>query len=85
MSEELKDLRCKISVLSACYLEAEARAQGVDKCQLVRGILDSWANRRHGAFMTAQRLLAAEGQSGATEGGPGISGATSASGLRWDD
>jgi hypothetical protein len=85
MSEELKDLRCKISVLSACYLEAEARAQGVDKCQLVRSILDGWASRRHGAFMTAQRLLAAEGQSGAVEGMPGIAVAGGASSLRWDD
>lgn len=68
MSEELRELRCKISVLSACYLEAEARAQDMDKCALVRTILNDWAVVKHHVCMTAQRLLAAEGLAGADEG-----------------
>lgn len=86
MSEELKDLRCKITPLSACYLEAESRAQGVDKCVLVRQILNDWASTRHGAFITAQRLLAAEGMSGDLQGRPGHARESQGRGpLRWDD
>ena len=87
MSEELKDLRCKITTLAACYLEAEARANGMDKCQLVRSILNDWASARHGAFITAQRLLAAEGISGEAEGSSGNRRAHAGSRgpLRWDE
>ena len=86
MSEELKDLRCKITPLAACYLEAEARAQNVDKCVLVRSILNDWAMSRHGASITAQRLLAAEGLSGADEGITGNRGAAGRKKpLQWED
>lgn len=86
MSEELKDLRCKITALAGCYLEAEARAQGVDKCVLVRSILNDWAMARHGASITAQRLLAAEGLSGADQGIPGNRGAAGRKApLEWND
>lgn len=87
MSEELKDLRCKITTLAACYLEAEARAQGVDKCNLVRSILNEWEMSRHGASITAQRLLAAEGIDGADAGSSGQRRAVAGSRgtLRWDE
>lgn len=86
MSEELKDLRCKISTLSACYLEAEARSQGLDKCQLVRQVLDEWAKSRHMVHMTAQRLLAAEGLTGENEGSSGRQRSVATKQpLRWDD
>lgn len=85
MSEELKDLRCKISVLSACYLEAEARANGVDKCSIVRTILNDWASARHNTFITAQKLLAAEGLAGTIEVAGNRRGTRSNGQLSWDN
>ena len=71
MSEELRDLRVKITTLTACYLEAESRLSGTDKCALVRQILEEWARRRHGVQMEARRLMQAEGILGLEEGASG--------------
>lgn len=68
MSEELRDLRCKIPALVDCFLEAEARASGGDKCIVVRAVLMEWAKSRHTAYIQADKLLRAEGLLRADEG-----------------
>ena len=68
MSAPLEDLRAKISIRAHCALAAHARAHGIDKSELVRGILDEWAGKQvHGARMLAQ-CLRAKGESAAAEG-----------------
>lgn len=69
MSAELKDFRGKISALAWCYIEAEAQATGRDQQEIVREILDGWAERRHRAAIRAQALLKAQGVSGNGNGG----------------
>ncbi|MBI2798948.1 MAG: hypothetical protein HYX63_01475 [Gammaproteobacteria bacterium] len=68
MSEELRDLRCKIPALVDCFLEAEARAAGGDKCIVVRSVLLEWAKSRHTAYIQADKLLRAEGLVGESQG-----------------
>ena len=64
MSCELKDFRGKITSLTWCYLEAEHRATGRDQSEIVREILQLWAEQKHRAAIEAQKLLHAEGISG---------------------
>jgi hypothetical protein len=64
MSAELKDFRGKITELAWCYLEAEHRATGRDQSEIVRDILQAWAEERHRASIEARKLMAAEGTSG---------------------
>ena len=64
MSLDLRDLRCKITNLTWCYLEAEHRATGDDQSEIARDILQQWAERKHRAAIEAQKLLAGEGTSG---------------------
>lgn len=82
MSEELRDLRCKIPALVDCFLEAEARATGGDKCAVVRAVLIDWAKSRHTAFIQADKLLRAEGLIGESQGRQRA--AQGNGGLKWD-
>ena len=68
MSADLKDFRGKITGLAWCYLEAESRATKRDQQEIVRDILDDWAERRHKARIEAEKLLRAEGIPGASSG-----------------
>lgn len=68
MALELKDFRGKITGLSWCYLEAEHRATGKDQSEIVREILQAWAEVKHDAAIEAQKLLTAEGLSGKVGG-----------------
>ena len=68
MSLELKDLRCKVDPVRFAFLEAEARSRDLDKCVIVRELLNAWAESRRAAFMETQRLLTAEGLLGEVQG-----------------
>lgn len=64
MSLELVDLRAKVTPRTDVVLEAQHRATGKEKSEIVREILDAWAgNRIHEASMVHQ-LLDANGLSG---------------------
>lgn len=71
MSEELKDFRGKLTAEAHCALEAESRATGRERQEIVRAILHEWAiNRIHGANVL-HRLLQVEGLPGIDQGGSG--------------
>lgn len=61
MSAELKDLRAKITLETHCWLEAEARATGRDKPEIVREILHQHALRKIREAEILEGLLKAEG------------------------
>lgn len=64
MGIELKDYRGRITPETDCVLEAEARASGKERQEIVREILHAWALERiHGASVL-HRLLLAEGLKG---------------------
>ena len=85
MALELKDIRCKVHPVTFAFLEGEGRSRGVDKCVIIREILDAWANAKYMAHMETQRMLQAEGLAGAPQGISGHSGALAPGGLKWDD
>ncbi len=64
----LKDFRGKITIEADCVLEAESRTTGRDRAEIVREILHEWALRRIEVHTVLQRLLRAEGLTGALEG-----------------
>lgn len=64
MAADLRDFRGKITDLAWCYLEAEHRATGRDQSEIVREILQEWAQERHRASIEARKLMEAEGTSG---------------------
>lgn len=71
---ELRDYRGRISVLSDIAVDAEAKATGRERQEIVREILDAWAEQRLHALSLLQASLAAEGMSGI---GGGVSGHSS--------
>jgi hypothetical protein len=74
MGVELKDFRGKITPEADCALEAESRATGRERQEIVRDILHDWAMQRiHGASVL-NRLLRAEGLSGIEGGAAGNRG-----------
>ena len=85
MSLDLKDIRCKVHPVCFAFLEGQARSRGVDKCVVIREVLESWANDKYVAHMETQRLLSAEGLNGALQGISGHTGALAPGGLKWDD
>jgi len=74
MACELKDFRGKITLESDCALEAESRASGKERQEIVREILHDWAVRRIGGASVLHRLLRAEGLPGIAEGVAGSRG-----------
>lgn len=74
MGIELKDFRGRITPEADCVLEAEARASGRERQEIVREILHDWAMERiHGASVL-HRLLLAEGLKGIDGGTRGNTG-----------
>lgn len=61
MSEDLHDLRAKITTETHVVLEAEHRVTGRDKSEIVREILHGWASKRLDVVRVTGALLAAEG------------------------
>lgn len=68
MSLPLKDLRVKVKAQTHCLITAEARARGIDTFELVREILDGYADTRLHALIEATKLLRVEGLDGALRG-----------------
>jgi len=76
MCKELRDIRSKVDERTDAALNAFARAQGLDKSELIRVVLTEWAEKQiHGA-MLVQRLLRAEGVIGECQGVTGESQGT---------
>lgn len=71
MAAELFDLRAKITAEGHCALAAHSRAHDVDKSELVREIIHTWALKQmHGARML-DSCLRAKGVSAAPQGTSG--------------
>lgn len=64
MAEELVDFRGRITPLTDVYLEAECRATGREKSEVVREILHGWGMRRHEVQCHAAKALRARGIAG---------------------
>jgi hypothetical protein len=71
MSEELRDLRARITGRTWAVLEAQAQASGKEKSELVREILDGWAAREIHEFSLLGKYLKAEGLDAASAGSGG--------------
>jgi predicted DNA-binding protein len=78
MSSELKDLRAKITPRTNAVLEALNRTTGRDKSEIVREILEKWADEQIHAATLIDRLLVGEGEPGISEGASGKSGESTA-------
>ncbi|MEN9493651.1 MAG: hypothetical protein RJA63_4100 [Pseudomonadota bacterium] len=68
MAVELRDLRAKITVEADAALDAEARASGMDRSEIVRDVLHTWASDRIDMAKLLLRRLEFEGLAGAPEG-----------------
>ncbi len=68
MAAELRDYRGRISVLADITIDAEAKATGRERQEIVRDILDAWARERVHALSLLQASLAAEGMPGIASG-----------------
>lgn len=79
MALDLKDIRCKVDPVTHAFLCGEAMGKGVDVCDVIRDVLDSWATVRRSAHIETQRYLQAQGLAGAEQGTPGQAGKT----LKW--
>jgi hypothetical protein len=75
MSEQLKDLRAKITPETDAVLEAMNRACGKDKSEIVRDVLHAWASQKIHESSLVDRLLKAEGLPGIAAGSSGKPGA----------
>lgn len=71
MSQELIDLRAKITPEAHAALEAERRTTGADISEIVRGILHGWALQKIDAASVLHKLLLAEGLAGISHGNTG--------------
>lgn len=82
MALELTDLRAKITVEAHCALTAYSRAHDIDRSEVVRDILHTWAVKQiHGATLLAN-CLRAKGVTGAVQG---IAGNDGEPALKWSD
>ena len=68
---ELRDLRARISVSADVAIDVECKRLGLDRSELVREILDKWADDRIHAAQALIAGLSAEGIEAASEGGRG--------------
>lgn len=85
MAAPLEDYRGKITTESHCVAIALARAQGVDKQEIIRDALHKWALSHMRAATLMQRCLRAKGVTGAPEGDAGAGEGSAGQGLEWQD
>jgi hypothetical protein len=71
---DLKDIRCKVDPATHAFLSGEATGRGVDICEVIREVLDSWRAIRHAAHIATQKRLQAEGLAGESQGSAGQAG-----------
>lgn len=71
MAVELRDLRAKITVEADAALDAEARASGRERSEIVRDVLHGWATSRIDMAKVLLRRLEYEGLTAAPQGGAG--------------
>jgi hypothetical protein len=71
VSVELKDLRAKVTARTDAVLEGLNRATGKDKSEIVRDVLDKWAEDQVHAAMLIDRCLQAQGEPGIAQGASG--------------
>ena len=64
MSLDLKDFRYRITVEADCVLDAISQANGKDRAEIVREILQEWAMRQIHAANVMHKRLQGEGLSG---------------------
>lgn len=64
MSNDLRDLRAKVTAEAWCALEAETQISGRDKSEIVREILHAWALEQMRKASVLDRLLQVEGMTG---------------------
>jgi hypothetical protein len=64
MSQELRDLRTKISAQADAALTAVSIAKGIDKSEIARDVLHEWANDQILLARLIQKRLKAEGIEG---------------------
>jgi hypothetical protein len=74
MSIELRDIRAKVTIEADIALEVECAALGKEKSELVREIIQGWAERRIHFATVLGRRLHAEGISGNPRESQGSSG-----------
>lgn len=77
MSIELRDIRAKVGIETDIALEVECLTTGKDKSELVRDILQAWADHRIHAAHLLTRRLKAEGIGGELQGVAGHCSGTS--------
>lgn len=67
-SQDLRDLRAKITVLSDAVLDTIAQAEGCDRSEIVRRVLHKWAVAKAASIPLAaeclRKRLAVEGITG---------------------
>ena len=61
MPSELRDLRAKVTIEADAALDAEARATGKDRSEIVREVLHTWAEQRLQVATLLIARLKAEG------------------------
>jgi hypothetical protein len=71
MASDLRDLRTKVSERADIALEAHARAQGKDKAEIARQVLDAWGVEQFHIATLMGRLSRGQGFMGADEGNEG--------------
>lgn len=71
MGIELKDFRGRITPETDCALEAEARATGRDRQEIVREVMHQWALQKIHSATVMHKLLQAEGLPGIGGGARG--------------
>ena len=71
MAAELRDFRGRISVLADIAITAKSESTGKDKQEIVREILDAWAERELHCASLLHAALDAEGLQGIVRGASG--------------
>lgn len=71
VSLELRDLRAKVTIETDLVLDAESRALGLDKSEIVRDVLHLWATKRIHAATVLHKLLCSEGLAQDSKGSSG--------------